>query len=166
MAGIFLIMKNIVLTIIALVFFAPVAMGCENHDGLDMPIEKLSIQSSSGKTHEFHVEVANTPQTVMKGLMHRESMAENHGMLFLFPEERERNFWMKNTLIPLDIVFIKTDGTIHHIHENAIPLDETPLPSKGVVRHVLEINGGVAEKLGLKAGDTVHHEVFGNVLAQ
>ena len=90
-------------------------------------------------------------------------MAENHGMLFYFGgEEAGRRFWMKNTLIPLDMIFIKADGTIHHIHENAIPKDLTGVPSNGPVAAVLEINGGVSRKLELQKGDKVKHRFFEN----
>ncbi|MAZ76889.1 MAG: hypothetical protein CMH31_06280 [Micavibrio sp.] len=92
--------------------------------------------------------------------MHRTTLAENAGMLFYFGAEQPRSFWMKNTLIPLDLIFVKLDGTIHHIHENAIPKDETPLPSQGNVGAVLEINGGLSKKLGIKPGDTIKHQFF------
>ena len=74
--------------------------------------------------------------------------------------ESERRFWMKNTLIPLDIIFIKADGKIHHIHENAVPHDLTGIPSKGPVAAVLEINGGLSQTWGLAAGDKVMHPYF------
>ena len=122
--------------------------------------EKLVIQTASGVNHKFDVELAiETPQIIM-GLMHRESMPQNHGMLFFFGQEAERRFWMKNTLIPLDMLFIKADGTIHHIHENAVPKDLTPVPSKGKVTAVLELNGGVSSKLGLQKGDKIDHHLF------
>lgn len=118
--------------------------------------EKLTIKAQSGKEHKFQVEIAATPETVMKGLMFRSSMPEDSGMLFMFPQEQERNFWMRNTLIPLDIIYIRESGVIHHIHENAIPHDETPLPSSGAVKNVLELNGGVTAKLGIRPGDVVY----------
>ncbi len=123
-------------------------------------IYRLSIQTADGKKHNFNVELAQTPQEQMRGLMHRTEMAEDAGMLFVFETEREARFWMKNTLIPLDMVFIKVDGIIHRIHENAIPHDLTGVPSEGPVKAILELNGGVSAKLGLQKGDKVRHSVF------
>ena len=123
-------------------------------------IYRLSIETASGKKHEFNIELAQTPQEQMRGLMHRTEMAEDAGMLFIFETEREARFWMKNTLIPLDMIFIRADGTIHRIHENAIPHDLTGVPSEGPVKAILELNGGVSTKLGLDKGDKVRHSVF------
>jgi len=123
-------------------------------------IYRLSIQTADGKKHNFNVELAQTPQEQMRGLMHRTEMAEDAGMLFVFETEREARFWMKNTLIPLDMVFIKVDGIIHRIHENAIPHDLTGVPSEGPVKAILELNGGISAKLGLQKGDKVRHSVF------
>lgn len=128
--------------------------------------EDLTIRPKDGGTdHPFHVEIAATPDEMMRGLMFRQSMPEDHGMLFLFAQDAERNFWMKDTVIPLDIIFIRADGIIHHIHENAVPYDETPVSSNGPVRTVLELNGGTAARLGIKPGDTVLHASFGNSVA-
>lgn len=121
---------------------------------------KLDIINAAGETHSFKVEVVTTPEDQAKGLMFRESMPEDEGMLFYFGDEAERGFWMKNTLIPLDMIFIKSDGTIHRIHENAIPHDLTSVASFGKVSAVLEVNGGISRKLGFKAGDQVKHAVF------
>src|SRR5690606_30378971 len=101
-----------------------------------------------------------------QGLMHRTSMPENQGMLFVFKSVHRRAFWMKNTLIPLDMLFIAKDGTITQIHRNAQPLDETVIPSTHVVRAVLELNGGQSEKDGIQEGDRIVHPVFRNTLAQ
>jgi uncharacterized membrane protein (UPF0127 family) len=83
-------------------------------------------------------------------------------MLFDFYQEQPVSFWMKNTLIPLDMIFIAADGTIRHIHSNAVPLSTDPIPSQFPVRGVLEINGGSAKLLGIKPGDKVRHPIFGN----
>jgi uncharacterized protein len=83
-------------------------------------------------------------------------------MLFDFYREQPVVFWMKNTLIPLDMVFIAADGTIRHVHANAVPLSTDTIPSEAAVRCVLEINGGSARLLGIKAGDTVKHPIFKN----
>lgn len=123
--------------------------------------EKLVIRTAQGEEFLFNIEIADTPETIMRGLMFRSSMPEDHGMLFLFGQERPRNFWMKNTLIPLDIIYIRADGKIGHIHENAIPHDETPLPSNGPALMVLELNGGVTDRLGIAPGDEVIYGASG-----
>ena len=121
----------------------------------------LQVQTQAGKKYDFAVELALTPEEQAKGLMYRTTLADNAGMLFYFGAEAPRSFWMRNTLIPLDIIFVKLDGTIHHIHENAIPKDETPIPSLGDVGAVFEINGGLSKKLGIKPGDRIKHQFFG-----
>lgn len=126
----------------------------------DEQSETLVIQDKKGEKHSFTIEVARTPQEQAYGLMNRNSMEKNHGMLFLFPAEDERSFWMKNTLIPLDMLFIKADGTIHNIHDSAIPHDLTPINSRGPVLAVLELNGGRAAELGIKPGDRVFYRAF------
>ena len=95
--------------------------------------------------------------------MHRTEMADNAGMLFVFGDVAMRSFWMKNTLIPLDMLFIHSDGTIHHIHHNAKPQDLTSITSKYPSLAVLELNGGTADKMGIKEGDVVEHTYFKNV---
>lgn len=130
------------------------------------PTKIVSIISSDGIRHDFNVELAITPPQQERGLMNRTQMDENAGMLFMFPGEDERAFWMKNTLIPLDMVFIKKDGTIHKVHDSAVPNDLTSIPSDGPVTAVLELNGGIAKKLGIKAGDKAHHPFFGNAFSK
>jgi uncharacterized protein len=122
-------------------------------------LEKLQIVSGSN-THHFQIEVMRTNEERAKGLMFRQFMPQDRGMLFDFKEEQLITMWMRNTYIPLDMLFIKADGSIHRIHERAQPLDETTISSSGNVRYVLEINGGVASKLGLKAGDNVKYTVL------
>ena len=92
--------------------------------------------------------------------MNRPSMPKDFGMMFIFNDEQERGFWMKNTLIPLDMIFIKKNGLIHHVHANAQPHDLTSVKSNGPVIAVFEINGGMAEKLNIKAGDMINHPFF------
>lgn len=123
----------------------------------------LLIETRDGNAHRFTLEFAITEPQIIKGLMHRTEMAPDAGMLFWFGDEAERAFWMKNTLIPLDMIFIRKDGTIHHIHENARPRDLTSIPSQGPVAAVLEINGGISAQLGLQPGDTVRHVFFKNI---
>ncbi|MBX7200150.1 MAG: DUF192 domain-containing protein [Rhodospirillaceae bacterium] len=115
-----------------------------------------------GKTLKFTVELADTPKEQEIGLMHRNTMAEDHGMLFDFHEERRAAFWMRNTFIPLDLLFIRANGDIEAIKENAVPHSETPIGPRQPVQAVLELVGGTAQKMGIKPGDRVHHAVFKN----
>jgi uncharacterized protein len=124
-------------------------------------LQPLEIASKSG-VHMFAVEMANTPEEQAKGLMFRRSLAEGQGMLFDFHEEQPTSFWMKNTYIPLDMIFIRADGRILRIAENTVPLSEALVPSGGPVRAVLEVIGGTARKLGIAAGDRVAHPIFGS----
>jgi uncharacterized membrane protein (UPF0127 family) len=118
------------------------------------PREELTIAGKSGP-HEFQVEIADEPRETEFGLMFRRSMGENEGMLFDFGGEEPRSFWMRNTYIPLDMLFIKGDGTIESIAERTTPLSDKSVPSKGAVRYVLEINAGTSDELGIEPGDKV-----------
>jgi len=161
-------MRNVLIAVMAFFFVLPVVSACGEDTpqaGYELPVEDLTIETAAGQKHRFHVEIAATVPAQMKGLMGRESMPEDHGMLFLFAVEKEHSFWMKNTLLPLDIIYIKSNGVINHIHENAKPMDETPLLSNGPVLNVLELNGGMTAKLGIKPGDKVYHGSFGKALA-
>ena len=100
-----------------------------------------------------------------RGLMFRRHLAPNAGMLFDFHHSRPVTFWMKDTILPLDMIFIRADGTIRAIHANAAPYSETPIPSAGPVRAVLEINGGRAAALDIVPGERVQHAIFGNLRA-
>jgi uncharacterized membrane protein (UPF0127 family) len=123
-------------------------------------LQPLEIASKSG-VHVFAVEMASTPEEVARGLMFRRQLPEGQGMLFDFHKEQPTSFWMKNTYIPLDMIFIRADGRILHIAENRVPLSETLVPSGGPVRAVLEVIGGTAKKLGIAPGDRVGHAIFG-----
>ena len=116
-----------------------------------------------GKTLKFTVELASTAREQEIGLMHRNVMAEDHGMLFDLHEVRRASFWMRNTFIPLDMIFIRANGEIEAIMDNAVPHSETPIGPQAPVRAVLELVGGAARKMGIKPGDRVHHAVFGNL---
>jgi hypothetical protein len=118
---------------------------------------RLTIANAQGDT-VFNIEVVDTPEGRAQGLMFRTSLAPDAGMLFDFKESRQVSFWMQNTLIPLDMLFIRHDGTIANIQVNAKPLDPTSIPSDGPVEFVLEIAGGRSVELGIKAGDTVLHD--------
>jgi hypothetical protein len=124
------------------------------------PLQPLSIVSKA-KTAKFMVEMADTPMEREYGLMCRTSLAPDRGMLFDFGQPSDGvAFWMRNTLIGLDIVYIAPNGTILSIARHARPLDETPIPAGGTIRAVLEISDGRADQLGLKPGDKILHRIF------
>ena len=117
--------------------------------------DRISIVTISG-THPFSVEWAVTEPEREQGLMFRQSMPGDHGMIFDFDKDEPVYFWMKNTPLPLDMVFITSDGTIARIEQNAEPYSERNIPSGAPVRYVLEVNGGVAKQIGAKPGDHVN----------
>ena len=123
------------------------------HPVSGLPVVDLTVSSKSGK-HRFRVEVARTDEEQARGLMFRTQMGADEGMIFPEIPPRRPSFWMKNTVIPLDIIFIGTDGRILNI-ANALPYDLTPLPAEGLASGVLELNGGRAAQLGIAAGDKV-----------
>ncbi|BBF82106.1 DUF192 domain-containing protein [Asticcacaulis excentricus] len=125
------------------------------------PPEREALQVlSGGATHAFQVEIADDEQERETGLMNRDNLPAGQGMLFLFPDARERAFWMKNTHIPLDILYISKSGEVISIQKNTMPMNETPLHSFGPAAAVLEINGGQADALGIKPGDRITHRFF------
>jgi uncharacterized membrane protein (UPF0127 family) len=109
----------------------------------------------------FTVEIADTDAERERGLMFRTSLAPDAGMLFDFHGEQQVTFWMQNTLIPLDMIFIGSDGIVKTIHVNARPMDTTTIPSNVPVRFVMEIAGGRSEDIGLKVGDRFEHPLVG-----
>lgn len=111
--------------------------------------------TSAAKTHSFTVEVARTTTEQAKGLMFRTELPDQAGMIFPFPEPRVASFWMKNTVIPLDIIFVRANGTIESIADNTIPYSTTPVASGEPVAAVLELRGGLAAEMGIVAGDKV-----------
>jgi len=108
----------------------------------------------------FTVEIADDPLEQQQGLMNREAMAISHGMLFVYDSPRSPSFWMRNTLIPLDMLFIDAQGVVRHIHHMAKPLDETPILGGDDVLSVLEINGGLAKRLGITVDSEIRHPAF------
>src|SRR6185312_1431196 len=109
----------------------------------------------------FTIEIADTEAEREKGLMFRTSLAPDAGMLFDYHQEQEAAFWMQNTLIPLDMIFISAKGVVKSIHVNARPMDTTPIPSGGPIRFVMEIPGGRSEEIGLKVGDRFENSRVG-----
>lgn len=124
-----------------------------------LPQSDLVIHTANGP-RKFRVELAADDLSRARGMMFRTSLAPDAGMLFDFKTETPASFWMRNTLIPLDMLFIKADGRILNIRERAIPHDETGVPSAGPVQAVLELNGGTVARLGIKPGDRVEHPIF------
>ncbi|MCL6739753.1 DUF192 domain-containing protein [Sphingomonas sp. RB56-2] len=111
--------------------------------------------TSGGAKHRFTVEVASTGEQQAMGLMYRNRLDPDRGMIFPFDTVRQASFWMKNTLIPLDLIFIRPDGRIANIEANAVPLSLQPIYSDGEVTAVLEVAGGRAAELGVRPGDKV-----------
>ena len=124
------------------------------------PHGSLTIQRADGQQISLAIEIAQTPEQDAFGLMFRRSLPANAGMLFIADPERPMAMWMKNTYIPLDMLFIRHDGSIANIVTHAVPFDLTPLGPNEPVKGVIEINGGAAEKLGIKIGDKVLYPAF------
>ena len=124
-------------------------------------LQPLEIAGKNG-VHVFAVELALTPEDQARGLMFRRELPEGQGMLFDFGDEGIREFWMKNTYIPLDMIFIRADGRIAKIAQNTVPLSEARISSDRPVRGVLEVIAGTTRKLGIMAGDRVSHPIFRN----
>jgi uncharacterized membrane protein (UPF0127 family) len=125
------------------------------------PKSELTIISATGR-HRFKVEVAETPEQMMQGLMFRRSLAPDAGMLFDYKHPTAATMWMRNTLIPLDMLFVDVRGKIVNIQQRAVPQSEDIIPAAAPVRAVIELNGGTAERLGIAQGDQVVHPIFGN----
>ncbi|HXV73621.1 MAG TPA: DUF192 domain-containing protein [Sphingomonadales bacterium] len=127
-----------------------------------LALSELRIETATGVL-AFEVEVARTPDEWGVGLMHRMAMPENHGMLFVYPGLRPITMWMKNTYIPLDMLFILPDGTVSSIAENTTPLSLELVSSRAPALAVLELNAGIVKKLGIREGDLVRHAALGNL---
>jgi len=145
--------------IIIHVFILTILIGCtERNERIEFHFRKdarLKIVNAVNDTLFFDIEIADDHVSRMRGLMFRYSMERDQGMLFIFDFPDIQSFWMQNTFISLDMLFIDDDYRIVHIHENAFPLCEEPIFSTFPVRYVLEILGGVSQKLGIQVGDVV-----------
>ncbi|TVS04215.1 MAG: DUF192 domain-containing protein [Rhodobacteraceae bacterium] len=134
---------------LVLVLAGPVWAACAS--------DRVDLRGPWGQAR-FSVEIADTDATRSQGLMHRERLARSAGMLFIFERPGTRSFWMRNTLITLDMLFIDPRGQVVHIHHEAVPLDETPIPSQSSdVLMVLEINGGQSRAMGIIEGSEMRH---------
>jgi len=141
------VLAAIVVAIGAWLAFNPLQASGERPD-------RIVVLTKSGE-HPFTVEWATNAQERERGLMFRESLAPDHGMVFDFMVEQDVSFWMRNTPLPLDMVFIHADGTVARIARNTVPFSETPLPSGARVRYVLEVIAGTSDRIGLIGGDKV-----------
>jgi uncharacterized membrane protein (UPF0127 family) len=140
--------------------FAVLAPALGIDAALAQSLEPLTIVSANGR-HTLSVEVARTDAERAQGLMFRRSLAPDRGMLFDFERVEPVTMWMKNTYLPLDMLFIRQDGTIARIAQDTEPLSTRTIPSSEPVLAVLELNGGTAARLGIRPGDRVQHPLFG-----
>jgi uncharacterized protein len=124
-----------------------------------MKTDTLVVVTAAGE-RTLTIELAQSPEEMALGLMYRTSLPDGQGMLFPSPAEREVSMWMRNTYIPLDMIFIRANGTIHCIEAMTEPLSESIVASNGPVLAVLEVAGGGAARLGIKVGDQVRHAIF------
>ncbi len=127
--------------------------------GPNAPTEALTIDTANGEVR-FNVEIADDENERNHGLMYRDPLPDDRGMLFHFQEPEMASFWMRNTPSSLDIIFIGVDGRILNIAERTTPFSEASVPATGMTRGVLEIRGGRARELGIAPGDRVHHRIF------
>jgi uncharacterized membrane protein (UPF0127 family) len=128
----------------------------------ELPKEKLGIITRDGVRHDFNVEMAITPDQQTVGLMFRPSVPADGGMLFVWDKPHDSQMWMRNTIAPLDMVFINADGTIRSIAEDTVPQSLAIIDSHGPVRATLELAAGTTARLGIRVGDKVEQRVFGN----
>ena len=124
-----------------------------------LPRSELLVQTASSQ-FRFEVEIADDATERAEGLMYRQTMADNAGMLFLYPAPQQVQFWMKNTPMSLDIVFVRADGTIARIAEHTTPFSEDMIPSGEEVVAVLEVKAGMMHQLGVRAGDRLKHPTY------
>jgi uncharacterized membrane protein (UPF0127 family) len=138
---------------VAMVAAAAIWFAVDRFSGTGRP-DRIVVVTQSGE-HAFTVEWALTPEARARGLMFREQMAPDHGMMFDFMVEAPQSFWMKNTPLSLDIIFIHRNGTVARIARNTVPFSERTIPSGAPVRYVLEVVAGTADRIGLVGGDRV-----------
>ena len=145
---------------------AAAALGCAQPSvnstgavGAPVRTEQLIIDTASGAVR-LNVEIADDEQERNRGLMFRETLADDAGMLFDFPIPEHASFWMRNTILSLDIIFVGTDGRILNIADHTTPYSDDPIPAVGLTRGVLELRAGRAEALGIRPGDRVRHRIF------
>ena len=121
--------------------------------------DRVQLRGDWGET-AFDVDVVDTPATRARGLMYVEHLPRGQGMLFVFERPQRTSFWMKNTLIPLDMLFVDETGLVRRVHENAVPGDLSGIPGGDDILVVLEINGGLSDDYGIEAGTILRHPAF------
>jgi len=150
----------------ALLALAPLAVRAQPAEPTgpqpELPKEKLAIVSRDGTRHDFNVEMAMTSAQQTVGLMFRPSVPPDAGMLFDWGAPRDSQMWMRNTIAPLDMVFINADGTIRSIAENTVPQSLAIIDSRGPVRATLELAAGTTKRLNIRVGDKVIQRIFGD----
>ena len=148
---------------IGLSFFALLTSSAVAYADICDP-DTIFLQGDWG-TARFTVDVADTAELRSRGLMFVESMPQTHGMLFVYDREQTVAFWMKNTLIPLDMIFADGRGVVQKVHDTAIPGDLTAIPGGSNIQYVLEINGGLADQLGIAVGTEMQHPAISQSIA-
>jgi uncharacterized membrane protein (UPF0127 family) len=142
--------------------FAAAAVAQDVPSDIKFPKAELTIRTAAGKYHPISVELAVNDEQRARGLMFRNQMAADHGMLFDFGAVRRVSMWMENTVLSLDMLFIQPDGTISHIRENTVPFSRDIIDSRSAVKYVLELNAGRSRALGIRTGDKVIGTPLGN----
>jgi hypothetical protein len=161
--------RSIIFTAIVCALLVPAPAGAQGREGGRMgslgakfATAPLAIQTVS-KRFDLTVEVVVTRRQQAQGLMHRRRLGRDAGMLFIYQPPQHVTMWMKNTLIPLDMLFIAPDGRVVKIAQRTVPMSVESIPSGGRITAVLELNGGTASRLGIAVGDRILHPEFGNV---
>lgn len=150
-------MRNVILggALVFLSFVGGLSANAQSGPQEQLETRGLAIETQTGERYVFDVELALTPQQQQRGLMYRTTMPANSGMIFIFSQDRPASFWMKNTYLSLDIIFIRSDGIIANIARGTVPCSEESVPSDGPVRAVLELNAGTTQLLSIEAGDRI-----------
>ncbi len=151
--------RGLLVALSGLVLLSACAGAGAPRDAKGDPLEPLTVTTASGE-HRFMVEIADDDAERQRGLMEREPLADDRGMLFQFPDVAERGFWMRNTPSPLDIIYIDPRGRIVSIAKNATPNSDAVIPSNGPASGVLELRAGRADEIGARPGDKVSHPFF------
>jgi len=150
--------RNSSRAVFAALFFAFLGFGTVSST-LALEKQPLTFVTAGGR-HQFTVEVAATQREQSQGLMFRQSIGENEGMIFIYPSDQEIAMWMKNTYISLDMIFVQRDGSVLRSERRTEPFSERVIQSGGKARAVIEVSAGTADRLGLKQGDKVEHSAF------
>ena len=153
-----LVLLVVVVSPVVALYFVPLPAAAQQD--VVFPESTLEIETQSGTRHTFRIELAETDPLRQRGLMFRNEMAPDAGMLFTYKRDRVISMWMANTYLPLDMLFIESDGRISRIAESTIPLSRESISSRKRARGVLELNAGTVRQLGLSVGDRVIHERF------